>query len=97
MEPEYPQTLLQIYAIDRRCGSLITARDHSQAGDRVWAPDVLCSRQPDAALLRANWFKQGAEFVAGAEDAIEDLPTPILAARVRREALASMQRNLARE
>jgi hypothetical protein len=42
-------------------------------------------------------IKQGAKLVTGAEDGIEELPTPVRAVLVRAEGVESAQRNLSAE
>jgi predicted Rossmann fold nucleotide-binding protein DprA/Smf involved in DNA uptake len=82
-EPEYPQSLLQIYdppVLAMEFGREVFGVPGNVTQEMSFAPNQL--------------IKQGAKLVTNAEDVIEELPTPVRAVLVQAEALGSEQRNL---
>ena len=73
-------------------GSLITARLAMEFGWEVFG--VPGNATQEVGFTPNQLIKQGAKLVTGAEDVIEELPTPVRAALVQAEALGSEQRNL---
>jgi len=73
-------------------GSLITARLAMEFGREVFG--VPGNVTQPASFAPNQLIKQGAKLVTGAEDVIEELPTPIRAALVQAEKPESEQRNL---
>src|SRR5229473_3604979 len=73
-------------------GSLITARLAMEFGREVFA--VPGNVTQPVSFAPNQLIKQGAKLVTGAEDVIEELPTPIRAALVQAEQPESEQRNL---
>jgi len=73
-------------------GSLITARLAMEFGREVFG--VPGNVTQEVSFAPNQLIKQGAKLVTSAEDVIEELPTPIRAALVQAEQLASEQRNL---
>jgi DNA processing protein len=73
-------------------GSLITARLAMEFGREVFG--VPGNVTQPASFAPNQLIKQGAKLVAGAEDVIEELPTPVRAALVQAEQPEAEQRNL---
>src|SRR5713101_1305619 len=73
-------------------GSLITARLAMEFGREVFG--VPGNVTQPVSFAPNQLIKQGAKLVTGAEDVIEELPTPIRAALVQAEQPESEQRNL---
>jgi DNA processing protein len=73
-------------------GSLITARLAMEFGREVFG--VPGNVTQPASFAPNQLIKQGAKLVAGAEDVIEELPTPVRAALVQAERPEAEQRNL---
>ena len=73
-------------------GSLITARLAMEFGREVFG--VPGNVTQEVSFAPNLLIKQGAKLVTNAEDVIEELPTPVRAALVKAEAVASEQRNL---
>src|SRR6202158_3131387 len=73
-------------------GSLITARLAMEFGREVFA--VPGNVTQPVSFAPNQLIKQGAKLTTGAEDVIEELPTPIRATLVQAEAVESAQRNL---
>src|SRR5712692_4134121 len=73
-------------------GSLITARLAMEFGREVFG--VPGNVTQPASFAPNLLIKQGAKLVAGAEDVIEELPTPVRAALVQAEQPEAEQRNL---
>jgi DNA processing protein len=76
-------------------GSLITARLAMEFGREVFA--VPGNVTQEVSFAPNLLIKQGAKLVTGADDVIEELPTPIRAALVQAEAVESAQRHLLAE
>ena len=72
-------------------GSLITARLAMEFGREVFG--VPGNVTQEVSFAPNQLIKQGAKLVTGAEDVIEELPTPVRAALVQAEALETEQRN----
>jgi DNA processing protein len=72
-------------------GSLITALLAMEFGREVFG--VPGNVTQEVSFAPNKLIKQGAKLVTGAEDVIEELPTPIRAALVQAEAVESEQRN----
>ena len=73
-------------------GSLITARLAMEFGREVFG--VPGNITQPVSFAPNQLIKQGAKLVAGAEDVIEELPTPVRAALVQAEQTEADQRNL---
>jgi len=73
-------------------GSLITARLAMEFGREVFG--VPGNVTQPVSFAPNQLIKQGAKLVAGAEDVIEELPTPIRAALIQAERPEAEQRNL---
>jgi DNA processing protein len=73
-------------------GSLITARLAMEFGREVFG--VPGNVTQPASFAPNQLIKQGAKLVAGADDVIEELPTPVRAALVQAEQPEAEQRNL---
>jgi DNA processing protein len=73
-------------------GSLITARLAMEFGREVFG--VPGNVTQPVSFAPNQLIKQGAKLVAGAEDVIEELPTPVRAALVQAEQPEAEQRNL---
>jgi DNA processing protein len=73
-------------------GSLITARLAMEFGREVFG--VPGNVTQPASFAPNQLIKRGAKLVAGAEDVIEELPTPVRAALVQAEQPEAEQRNL---
>jgi len=73
-------------------GSLITARLAMEFGREVFG--VPGNVTQPASFAPNQLIKQGAKLVAGAEDVIEELPTPVRAALVQAKQPEAEQRNL---
>jgi DNA processing protein len=73
-------------------GPLITARLAMEFEREVFG--VPGNATQDVSFAPNQLIKQGAKLVTGAEDVIEELPTPIRAALVKAENVESKQRNL---
>jgi DNA processing protein len=73
-------------------GSLITARLAMKFGREVFG--VPGNATQEVSFAPNLLIKQGAKLVTGAEDVIEELPTPVRAALVQAEVVESGQRNL---
>jgi DNA processing protein len=73
-------------------GSLITARLAMEFGREVFG--VPGNITQEVSFAPNQLIKQGAKLVTGAEDVIEELPTPVRAALVQAESAGSEQRNL---
>jgi DNA processing protein len=73
-------------------GSLITARLAMEFGREVFG--VPGNATQPVSFAPNQLIKQGAKLVTGAEDVIEELPTPVRAALVKAEQPESEQRNL---
>ena len=75
--------------------SLITARLAREFGREVFG--VPGNVTQEMSFAPNQLIKQGAKLVTGAEDVIEELPTPIRAVLVMAEEMESAQRNLLAE
>src|SRR5215469_13466893 len=73
-------------------GSLITARLAMEFGREVFGVPGNVTQQ--VSFAPNQLIKQGAKLVTGAEDVIEELPTPIRAALIQAEQPEAEQRNL---
>ena len=73
-------------------GSLITARLAMEFGREVFG--VPGNATQAVSFAPNQLIKQGAKLVTGAEDVIEELPTPVRAALVKAEEPEAEQRNL---
>lgn len=76
-------------------GSLITARLAMEFGREVFG--VPGNATQDVSYAPNLLIKQGAKLVTGAEDVIEELPTPVRSALVQAEAVGSAQLSLLAE
>jgi predicted Rossmann fold nucleotide-binding protein DprA/Smf involved in DNA uptake len=73
--------------------------DYSAAGDGVWAGGFWLpgNATQEMSFAQKQLIKQGAKRVMGAEDPMEELPTPVRATLLQAEAVGTEQRTCSRK